>query len=623
MSSSLFAKGISFVFFLAFGSLYIQLPGIIGDDGVAPARLLYLNVPETLDDFLLGIPSIIRYRANLQLSEYHAAEFLVVVGLVLAFLSTVVSSFCNSLTMLLQWILYVSVVMVCPGLTEWKCTSLLIESGFLCFLYLFTIRKSSASNSVIALWLVKWLLFRESFSTGFAALSNSKLIWYDLADMDNFFSSRISPAPAAWYLANLPKSILHALIILIITMKIFVPFLYMIPICEVKYFAFFVSFIYHASFVVVNNDGICSILLMVLSLALLPQSKRKSKRRSAFRRLVSIVLTLAIISVMVYVVWEFFGLVNGFEDAKITVPRNLLISYGKTAITYIIPTACVLFVLSVIIALGKALSANGFTKKIIDLSGVIIVTLLGTGLFIGSLPPFAGITDSGSVIRLPRFAHELSETLKPFHLSNDYRFFNRKDRDVTIKASGQRTTLVLVGAPEERGPWKEIAFHHIPSLIDKAPSFIPGHLPILDYEVAISGDKTFENSPILATLVYRLLTGQKEVLPLVADIDFPARIKYIQITKYDYKMTGNRLIEQWWERLSKNIYLPPTDASNERLTQLMNKLGVIGKRRPRPVDPNAISTALDKLRALVGQPTNLNGFYVVLVVVMVINKLFF
>ncbi|KAM3175547.1 hypothetical protein ACTXT7_008287 [Hymenolepis weldensis] len=582
MSSSLFAKGISFVFFLAFGSLYIQFPGIIGDDGVSPVRLLHLNVPKTLDDFLLGIPSIIRYRANLQLSEYHAAEFLVVVGLVLAFLSTVVSSFCNSLTMLLQWILYVSVVMVCPGLTEWKCTSLLIESGFLCFLYLFTIRRSPASNSVIALWLVKWLLFRESFSAGFAALSNSKLPWYDLADMDSFFSSRISPAPAAWYLTNLPKSILHALTILIITMKIFVPFLYMVPICE---------FIYHASFVVVDND----------------------ERRSAFRRLVSIALTLAIISLMFYVIWEFFGLVKGFEDAKITVPRSLLISYGKTAITYIIPTACVLFVLSVIIALGKALSANGFTKKMIDLSGVIIVTLLGTGLFIGSLPPFAGITDSGSVIQLPRFAHELSETLKPFHLSNDYRFFNRKDRDVTIKASGHRTTLVLEGAIDERGPWKEIAFHHIPSLIDKAPSFIPGHLPILDYEVAISGDKTFENSPILATLVYRLLTGQKEVLPLVADTNFPVRIRYIQITKYDYKMTGNRHMEQWWERSPKNIYLPPTDTSNERLTQLMNKLGVTGKRRPRPVDPNAISTALDKLRALVGQPTNLNGFYVVVI----------
>nr|CDS31750.1 lipase maturation factor [Hymenolepis microstoma] len=621
MSSSLLAKGISFVFFLAFGSLYIQLPGLIGDDGVAPARLLNLNIPKTLDDFLLGIPSIVRYRSSLQLSEYHATEFLVVFGMVLAFLSTVVSAFCNSLTMLLQWVLYVSVVMVCPGLTDWKWTSLLIESGFLCFLYLFTLRRNSKSATVVSLWLFKWLLFREAISSGFAALSDSNLPWHDLSAMNNFFLPRISPTPASWFLTNQPKWILRALTMLTISMKIFVPFLYFIPICEIKYFVFFASFLYHANFVLVDNDNIYSILLLVLSLVLLPQPKRRPKKRSVLRKLLAGTLFLAVISVMVYVIWDFFGLEKGIAQAHLTIPRSLLISNGKKAIAYVIQAACVLFVLSVIIALGRALSANGYQKKMKDLCSVIIVTLLGTGLFLGSLPPFAGIADSGSVVFLPRIAHELSETLKPFCLSNDYRFFNRKDRDVLMRASEQRTTLVLESATAEKGPWKEIVFHHIPSLVDKAPTFIPGHFPILDSEVAISGDKTFENSPILATLVYRLLTGQKEVLPLVAHTGFPDGIKYIQIKKYDYKIS-ERSSEQWWTRTLRKIYLPPTDFSSQRLTQLMFKLGVAGKRRSRPVDPNAISTTLDKLRAVVGQPTNLNGFFVVLAVVMVLNKLF-
>ncbi|VDO11911.1 unnamed protein product [Rodentolepis nana] len=621
MSPSLLAKGISFVFFLAFGSLYIQLPGLIGDDGVAPVRLLNLNMPKTLDDFFLGIPSIVRYRSSIQLSEYHATEFLVVFGLVLAFLSTVVSAFCNSFTMLLQWVLYVSVVMVCPSLTEWKWTSLLIESGFLCFLYLFSLRRNSLSSSIVALWLFKWLLFRESISSGFAALSDSNFPRHDLSAMNTFFLPRISPTYASWYLPLLPNSILRALTMLIISMKIFVPFLYFMPICEIKYFVFFANFIYHANFVMVDNDNIYSILLLVLSLALLPQPKRRSKKRSTLRKLVAAALSLAVISVMVYVIYIFFGLEKGVEQARLTFPQSLLISHGKTAITYIIPVACALFVLSVILALGRALSANSYQKKMKDFCSVIIVTLLGTGLFLGSLPPFVGIVDSGSVVQLPPIAHELSETLKPFCLSNDYRFFNRKGGDALMKPSEHRTTLVLESAVDEKGPWKEVAFHHIPSLVEKAPTFIPGHFPILDYEVALSGDKSFENSPILATLVYRLLTGQKEVLPLIAHTGISTGIKYIQIKKYDYKMVASPS-NVWWTRTLRKIYLPPTDVSSQRLTQLMFKLGIAGKRRSRPIDPNTISTTLDKLRKFVGQPSNLNSFYVVLAVVMVLNKLF-
>lgn len=33
---------------------------------------------------------------------------------------------------------------------------------------------------------------------------------------------------------------------------------------------------------------------------------------------------------------------------------------------------------------------------------------------------------------------------------------------------------------------------------------------MVDFEVAVSGERTFENSPIIASLVYRILTNEKE-----------------------------------------------------------------------------------------------------------------
>lgn len=124
MSERVVLSGINLVFFLAFASLYIQLPGkkltvelhfnigLIGDDGIAPARILDLSVPKTLEDFLTGIPSIIRFHKNFYLSEYHTAELLVLVGLTLSFLSMAVPQLLGTLTLLIQWISFFSVTKV-------------------------------------------------------------------------------------------------------------------------------------------------------------------------------------------------------------------------------------------------------------------------------------------------------------------------------------------------------------------------------------------------------------------------------------------------------------------------------------------------------------------------------
>lgn len=55
-----------------------------------------------------------------------------------------------------------------------------------------------------------------------------------------------------------------------------------------------------------------------------------------------------------------------------------------------------------------------------------------------------------------------------------------------------------------------LMFSYVHVLIYPLFRLSAGHLPVLDFEVAISGDRTFENSPVLATLVYRILTNQKE-----------------------------------------------------------------------------------------------------------------
>ncbi|CDS42250.1 lipase maturation factor [Echinococcus multilocularis] len=613
--------GINLVYFLAFASLYVQLPGLIGDEGVAPVRLLDLSVPKTLEDFLMGIPSIIRFHNSFYLSEYHAAELSVLAGLTLSFLSMAIPQLLGTLSLLFQWLSFFSIVKVCPGVADWKWTSLLIEAGFLCFLLSIKLRKYSRSASMIVAWLIKWLLFREAVSTGFARLANDNYFWWDLSAMEHYFSTQISPTPAAYYLSLAPSLVLRIISLFFIVMEIFIPFLFLIPVRELQIFSFFAKVMFHADLIVIGNHGIYNLLSIVLSFALLPEPKRY-KGSSVSHRFVSVATTVAVLTVLFYGVWVFFGFQEGIEAMRITILRKEFIDQAKTVNYYTILIVSSFFVLNLLAAMFRSLSTRGCMNRMLDFTGVALVGLMGGGLFAASLAPFSSLVDSSSVVPLPSFAYELTAALKPFHLANDYRFFHQKEKDVLLKVDRQRTVLVLEGAMNENGPWKELSFHHVPSTPEKMPSVIPGHLPVVDFEAALSGERTFENSPIVATLVYRILTKEKEVLALLEPSGFPIGPKFVQIRKYTYEISRSINGPQWWKRKLQNIYLPPTQASTPRLTRLMTKIGIVGKRRGRPLDANLASSVLDKLRAMVGQPANLNGFYVVLVVAFLVNKIF-
>ncbi|KAL5110436.1 Lipase maturation factor 2 [Taenia crassiceps] len=497
----------------------------------------------------------------------------------------------GTLSLLIQWLSFLSVAEVCPGLVDWKWTSLLIEAGFLCFLLSIKLRKYSHSSSVIIVWLMKWLLFRETVSSGFARLSKGNYFWWDLSAMEHYFSTQISPSPAAFYLTLAPHGLLRIVSVVFIVMEIFVPFLFLIPIRELQIFSFVAEFMFHANLMIAGNYGIYNLLCIVISLALLPGSRRRYKKSLDSHSVISVATTVAVLAVLFFGVWVFFDLQGGVEAMRIAIPPKDFIVLAKSVTYYAVPIASSLFILSLLIAIVRSLFTRGCMNRMLDFTGVIFVGLMGGGLFVA-------LVDPGRTAPLPRFAHELAAALKPFHLANDYRFFHQKEKDVLLKVDQQRTTLVLEGAMNENGPWKELAFHHVPSTPEMMPSIIPGHLPLVDFELAVSGERTFENSPIIASLVYRILTREKEVLPLLKPTGFPVGPSFVQIRRYTYQLRHSVDGPQWWKRKLQNIYLPPTQASTPRLIQLMTKIGIVGKRRERPMDANLVSSALDKIRAM-------------------------
>lgn len=67
------------------------------------------------------------------------------------------------------------------------------------------------------------------------------------------------------------------------------------------------------------------------------------------------------------------------------------------------------------------------------------------------------------------------------------------------------------------------------------------HQPRLDWQMWFAALGNYQNNPWFLNLIYRLLTGQKEVLDLMADNPFPeAPPKYMRATLYHYHFTKDQ-----------------------------------------------------------------------------------
>ncbi|VDN16282.1 unnamed protein product [Dibothriocephalus latus] len=97
--------------------------------------------------------------------------------------------------------------------------------------------------------------------------------------------------------------------------------------------------------------------------------------------------------------------------------------------------------------------------------------------------------------------------------------------------------MVFEGAMSDKGPWTELSFFASPSKLDRRPPFLFGHSPVVDFELSLDGYKSFDQSPLLANLVYRILNQQKDVKQLMDLTGLPAGPKYIQVKLYDYHFT--------------------------------------------------------------------------------------
>ena len=226
LSRWLFLRAVGCIYLIAFLSLWVQIHGLIGSNGILPADQFLTAVHQQAGTSgYYRVPTLF-WVAPSDLSLH----LLCAGGVVLSFVLLV--GFLPAFTLAGLWGFYLSLVSVGQVFLSFQWDVLLLEAGFLAIFFApLRIRDTlsrASQPSAAFLWLLRWLLFRLMFASGFVKLA-SDAVWRDLTALNFHYETQPLPTSIGWYAHQLPEVFQKISVIGMFAVELVVPFLIFAP----------------------------------------------------------------------------------------------------------------------------------------------------------------------------------------------------------------------------------------------------------------------------------------------------------------------------------------------------------------------------------------------------------
>ncbi len=285
--SALFLRLLALVYLAAFVSLWPQILGLAGSDGILPlAERLERIAAEFGGGGFWQHPSLFWFDAS-----DTTLQFAPVAGSLFALLL-----FFNILprtSLSLLFALYLSLFHAGWVFMNFQWDYLLLEGGFLAIFL--------PSGRRIVIWLYRWLLFRLRFLSGAAKLLSQDPSWVGFTALAAYFEVQPLPHAGAWYAHQLPEGVLQAGVGLVFFAELVVPFLMFLS-RGPRFFAAWVTIGLQLLILLTSNHNFFNLLTIFLCLFLFDD---QALRRALPSRLVA---------------W----LQRGGQSPRLAIPRWLL-----------------------------------------------------------------------------------------------------------------------------------------------------------------------------------------------------------------------------------------------------------------------------------------------------------
>ncbi|XP_027252075.1 lipase maturation factor 2 [Cricetulus griseus] len=614
----LFLQGVAAVYTFAFASLYTQIPGLYGPEGILPARRTLRPQGKGRWQQLWETPTLLWEAPRLGLDTAQGLDLLTLLGTVLALGALLLNSLRHPFIYLLLWIAYLSACQVGQVFLYFQWDSLLLETGFLAILVAPlkkpSNRKGGLSGALphenLPFWLVRWLLFRLMFASGVVKLTSRCPAWWGLTALTYHYETQCLPTPAAWFAHHLPVWLHKLSVVATFLIEIAVPPLFFAPVRRLRLMAFYAQVLLQVLIIITGNYNFFNLLTLVLTTSLLddhhlsaePGLRCHKKVPTCWPKvlltMLSLLLELTVYGLLAYGTVHYFGLEVDWQQhiilSKTTFTFHQFFQWLKMVTLPTVWLGAASLTWELLIALWRWIQVQGWLRKFFASIQLSILGAATVALFLISLVPYSYM-EPGTHRHLWTGAHRLFSSVEHLQLTSSYGLFRR------MTGLGGRPEVVLEGSYDGHH-WTEIEFMYKPGNVSRPPPFLIPHQPRLDWQMWFAALGPHTQSPWFTSLVLRLLQGKEPVIRLVQNhvAKYPFHEQpptYLRAQHYKYWFSKPGEHSQWWHRQWVEEFFPSVSLGDPKLEMLLQQFGLQDRSPLRGRSPsNALAQTLNWVR---------------------------
>jgi hypothetical protein len=285
-ASALFLRLLGLCYLAAFVSLWLQVDGLIGSNGILPVTRFL--------EWIRGQTGAERYWLAPTLSWLFPSDgglhALCAVGTAAAI--ALLLGFAPAAGAAMAWLCYLSLCVAGQVFLEYQWDILLTEAGLLAIFLAAPFRrriKSGLSPSPVARFLLVWLLLRVMFSSGVVKLASGDPAWRDLTALQYHYWTQPLPPWTAWFMNLASPSFQKVSCAFLFVAELLAPLLFFAP-RRLRLLGFGLTILLESLIALTGNYAFFNLLTIALAFLLLdddtfPRRWRESARKEAATRM--------------------------------------------------------------------------------------------------------------------------------------------------------------------------------------------------------------------------------------------------------------------------------------------------------------------------------------------------
>jgi Lipase maturation factor len=262
----LFLRALGLIFFSAFYSLFFQIRGLIGPNGILPAQPYLSQVTRVLGGARFWYaPTLFWWSAS--------DRFLLAVcvaGMAASLLLAL--NLCPRGMLVICLVAFLSFIAAAQDFASYQSDGMLLAAGFISLFFApsgWRPRWGAADPpSRAGRYLLVWLMFRIYFESGVAKMLGRDPEWRDFTAMDQYYQNGPLPTWIAWYAQHLPHAFHAATAFLTLALELVLIFAIFLP-RRSRILLFFLITPWQVGIILTSNYAFLNYLVLSLGILLL------------------------------------------------------------------------------------------------------------------------------------------------------------------------------------------------------------------------------------------------------------------------------------------------------------------------------------------------------------------